>query len=128
MADDLAPHDRPGHSTTLLMTHPSSAFGTFSPRGGEKGLDAYSPSSVVLPACGENVPKADEGLRHLRLHRRLRRSFARDDIFCGGSAVNDPATDNRLPATDYRQPVTDNAHFTHLPKNPFFFRSSASWS
>src|SRR6185436_9586890 len=42
---------------------PSSAFGTFSPRGGEKGAGRKRVASALLPASGEKVPKADEGLR-----------------------------------------------------------------
>jgi alkylation response protein AidB-like acyl-CoA dehydrogenase len=41
--------------------HPSSAFGTFSPRGVEKGARAALSSIAPLPACGERVPKAGEG-------------------------------------------------------------------
>ena len=35
--------------------------GTFSPRGGEKGLDAHSLRVPFSPPRGEKVPKADEG-------------------------------------------------------------------
>ena len=41
--------------------NPSSAFGTFSPRGGEKGTRRTLPLESLLPARGEKVPKADEG-------------------------------------------------------------------
>jgi HlyD family secretion protein len=41
--------------------NPSSAFGTFSPHGGEKGARKEPPLESLLPAHGEKVPKADEG-------------------------------------------------------------------
>ena len=45
----------------LGENNPSSAFGTFSPHGGEKGTRRTLPLESLLPARGEKVPKADEG-------------------------------------------------------------------
>ena len=53
----------PDPSLSLGMTPPSSAFGTFSPRGGEKDAGRKRVGSALLPA-GEKVPKADEGTQH----------------------------------------------------------------
>ena len=46
----------------VIVQHPSSAFGTFSPQAGRRALEG-SVSRAPFSPGGEKVPKADEGLR-----------------------------------------------------------------
>jgi hypothetical protein len=50
-----------------MNEHPSSAFGTFSPRGGEKALGAHWPRAPFSPLAGRRCRRRMRGLFVLSL-------------------------------------------------------------
>ena len=77
----------PSPSRRLLMTHPSSAFGTFSPCGGEKGNKACAARArtpLTPRRSGERVPKAGEGCHLLGNGTRVISRLRMTRVQCSG--------------------------------------------